>query len=308
MLDTFLINQGIIRSHRLRLLCLPDYLFFRTHVHKLYREYSGIPRYSIITRRITDQLPFEELDKERCSLELLYVIDGATALKNLPFFFQLAKPLDMSVVGTRLDFTELPKLRYVTLNETDFNTYQPLIIASNQVEQLITNDKKGSNAKSVFLSDYFDLFLQANTVITENSIAIGSVRELNKFFPTNFDILRINLGDLVEYAQRFDHLSDLENLGFRKKRILIEVEKIIDCFNIPTVLISLYKLAKFVNYPKNSSNLSEKGINEILENLKFTETKLLHNERRRVWKEVNINEISNFFDSQGYLVLFNRNP
>jgi len=306
LLDTFLINQGITRSHRLRLLCLPDYLFFRTHVHKLYREYSGIPRYSIITRKITDQLSFEQNNGEKCSLELLYVVDGATALKNLPFFFQLAEALDMSVVGTKLDFTELPKLRYFTLNETSFKHFQPIIIASNKVEHLTKHDNKGSKTKSVSLSLYFDLFIQSNTVITDDSIAIGSVRELNDFFPTNFDILRINLGDLVEYHQQFDQFSDFKNPEYRKRKILTEVEKIIDCFNIPTVLISLYKLAKFFNYPKNSSSSPKSNIDEICEYLKFTETILIHNEKRRVWGEVNINDINSFYDSQGYLVLYNR--
>ena len=131
MLETFLIDQGIMQPKRIRLLCIPDYLFFRTHAHRLYREFIGIPRYSIITRKVTDKL--EKHPDPACSLETLYIVDGSSALTNAPFYFPLAKYLDLSIVGTNLDITELPKLRYTTPSDRNFQRYEPITIVSSEV-------------------------------------------------------------------------------------------------------------------------------------------------------------------------------
>ena len=123
MLETFLIDQGIMQPKRVRLLCVPDYLFFRTHAQRLYREFLGIPRYSIITRKVTDEL--EQHTKHACSLKTLYIVDGSSALTNAPFYFPLAKLLDLSIVGTNLDIIEIPKLRYTSPSNKNFQKYEP---------------------------------------------------------------------------------------------------------------------------------------------------------------------------------------
>jgi hypothetical protein len=193
----------------------------------LYREFNGIPRYSIITRKITEELGDRQ---QNSTLELLYIVDGSTALKNTPFFFQLANRLDMSVVGTKLDFIELPKLRYGILEYDDFKMYQPYIMASNEVEKRSLQEERGLETKTLTLPLSYNLFFQENyESISENSIAIGSVREIEDFFPQMFNILRINLGDLVEYQQIFyKYLEYTEKPSeAKRKRILTEVEKLV---------------------------------------------------------------------------------
>lgn len=303
-MDSYLSNQGILSTPRVKLLCIPDYLFFRTHSHKLYREFSGIPRYSTITRKITEELGVRQ---QNSTLELLYIVDGSTALKNIPFFFQLANRLDMSVVGTKLDFIELPKLRYGILEYDDFKMYQPYIMASNEVEKRSLHEERGLETKTLTLPLSYNLFFQENYVsISENSIAIGSVREIEDFFPQMFDMLRINLGDLVEYQQIFyKYLEYTEKPREAKRnRILTEVEKLIDSFNIPIVLVSLYKLAKFFAVSSNSTDSLLTQVEEIGNHWNFSNWMLIHNEKRRVWVEEPLRNLRNFFDAHGYIVYF----
>jgi hypothetical protein len=304
LLDSYLINQGILQTPRVKLLCIPDYLFFRTHSHKLYREYCGIPRYSIITRKITEELNSKQ---QNSTLELLYIVDGATALKNTHFFFQLAKRLDMSVVGTKLDFIEIPKLRYNFLQYEDFEKYHPYILSSNEAHSWSQHEERGLETKTLTLPQSYNLHFQANyEFFSENSIAIGAVREIEDFFPQKFDILRINLGDLMEYQQTFfKYIEYTEDpIISKKRRILIEVEKLIDSFNIPIVLVSLYKLSKFFAISSNSVNSLMKQVEEIGNHWNFSNSMLIHNEKRRVWLQEPISKLNEFFDTHGYILYF----
>ncbi|MFX0124790.1 MAG: hypothetical protein ACFFAE_14260 [Candidatus Hodarchaeota archaeon] len=302
MLETFLIDQGIMQSRRVRLLCIPDYLFFRTHAHRLYREFIGIPRYSIITRKVTDEL--DHHSQQICSLETLYIVDGSSALTNAPFYFPLAKYLDLSIVGTNLDISELPKLRYMTTSNKNFQRYEPITIVSSEVIFHAPLFESGLESNAVTLPPSFDLFLQPITV-TKNTIAVGSVREIEEFFPINFDIMRINLGDFIEYNQLFSKPIGLsENTkSTRKQAVLDGLSVIIRSFNIPIVLISLYKISKFF---ATSSKSIRHQIQEISNYWGFSESLLVNNEKRRVWKEEQPEILDQFYDALGYIVLFNR--
>ncbi|MFW9902905.1 MAG: hypothetical protein ACFFFH_01115 [Candidatus Thorarchaeota archaeon] len=302
MLESFLIDQGIMRSSRVRLLCVPDYLFFRTHAHRLYREFLGIPRYSIITRKVTDEL--EQLSKHPCSLKTLYIVDGSSALTNAPFYFPLAKFLDLSIVGTNLDIVELPKLRYTTPSNSNFQRYEPITVVSSEVIFHAPLFESGLESNSITLPISFDLFLQPITV-TKNTIAVGSARDITEFFPINFDIMRINLGDFIEYNQLFSNPTGLSDntKATRKQAVLDGLSGIIESFNIPIVLISLYKIAKFFTSSSDSLNYQ---IQEICNHWNFSESILINNEKRRVWKKEPLEKLGFLYDALGYLVLFNR--
>ncbi len=291
-----------MQSRRVRLLCIPDYLFFRTHAHRLYREFIGIPRYSIITRKVTDEL--EKHSDQTCSLETLYIVDGSSALTNAPFYFPLAKHLDLSIVGTNLDITELPKLRYTTPSNKNFQQYEPITVVSSEVIFHAPLYESGLESNAITLPQSFDLFLQPITV-TKNTIAVGSVREIDEFFPINFDIMRINLGDFIEYNQLFSKPIGLSGNAktMRKQAVLEGLGLIISSFNIPIVLISLYKIAKFF---ATSSDSIRHQIQDICNRWNFSESLLINNEKRRVWKKEKQETLEIFYDALGYIVLFNR--
>jgi hypothetical protein len=309
LLDSFLIDQGILSPQRVNLLCIPDYLFFRNHPHRLYREFKGIPRYSIIARKVTDQLDYDSLTKRGlCTLKTIYIVDGSTALTNAPFYFPLAKKLDLSIIGTKLDFIELPKLRYMTTSNENYQKYEPTALVSNEVRYHASIDESGFDANSITLPPSFNLFPQPIIPITQNTIAVGSVREMNDFFPSSFDIMRINLGDFLEYTQLFH--QELPTGGnakkILKKRILEEIYNIISSFNISVILISLFKLAKFFALSDSISTSILNQVQEIGHFWKFSESLIINNERRRVWEEESINEVSRLFDAHGYVILFNQ--
>lgn len=287
---------------RVRLLCVPDYLFFRTHAHRLYREFIGIPRYSIITRKVTDELT--QHSKHTCSLETLYIVDGSSALTNAPFYFPLAKHLDLSIVGTNLDIIELPKLRYTTPSNQNFQQYEPITLVSSEVIFHAPLFESGLESNSVTLPKSFDLFLQPITV-TKNTIAVGSVREITEFFPINFDIMRINLGDFIEYNQLFSKPTGFSDntKSTRKQAVLDGLSVIIQSFNIPIVLISFYKIAKFFATSPDSIRYQ---IQDICNHWNFSESILINNEKRRVWKKEPLEKLDIFYDALGYIVLFNR--
>lgn len=289
-----------MKPRRVRLLCVPDYLFFRTHAHRLYREFLGIPRYSIITRKVTDEL--EQHQKHACSLETLYIVDGSSALTNAPFYFPLAKLLDLSIVGTNLDIVEIPKLRYTSPLNKNFQQYEPTTIVSSEVTFHAPLFESGMESNSVTLPPSYDLFLQPIT-ISKNTIAVGSVREIDEFFPINFDIMRINLGDFIEYNQLFSKPAELSDTKSTRKQAVLEgLGIIIRSFNIPIVLISLYKIAKFF---ATSSDSVHHQIQDICNHWNFSESVLINNEKRRVWKKEPLEKLDLFYDTLGYIVLFN---
>ncbi|MHA2074883.1 MAG: hypothetical protein ACW97X_09715 [Candidatus Hodarchaeales archaeon] len=302
MLNTTLVEQGIIKPQRLRLLCIPDYLFFRTHSQRLYREFSGIPRYSIISRKVTDQYDdFGGSEDNICSLETLYIVDGSTALLNAPFYFPLAEQLDMNVIGTKLDIAEIPKLRFTSIENKNFRKYVPTAIASDEVHYHAAVDGTAQDSKSISLPKSFKLFTQPIIPITKNTITVGSVRRIDEFTPTKFDLLRINIGDFVEYNQLFFSKIDKSS---RINAILDQVNTIITCFDIKLVLISLYKIAKYFSiYPKGS-NL-KKSIEEMAHQWGFKEATLIMNEKRRKWKKVPLDIFKTLFDGNGYIAMFN---
>lgn len=307
MLETFLIDQGILRPQRVRLLCTPDYLFFRTHSHRLYREFKGIPRYSIITRKVTDQLDLESHSSQACSLETLFIVDGSTALKNAPFYFPLAKLLDLSIIGMNLDIIELPKLRYMTKLDQKVQKYDPIALVSSEVHFHAPLHETGLESKAITLpTSSFDLYPQPIIPITKNTIAVGSVRDINEFFPIKFDILRINLGDFVEYTQRFSPPSKPSGSAKKifKGRILDEIGKIVKCFRIPIVLVSFYKISKFMALDSESS--ASHHVQDICDHWGFSESMLINNEKRRVWEHEPTKNLDQFFDARGYIAVFNR--
>ncbi len=304
MLEIFLKDHGILRAaKRVRLLCVPDYLFFRTHFHKLYREYKGIPRYSIITRKITDELDFEARG-QTCSLETLYIVDGSSALTNAPFYFPLAKHLDLSIIGTNLDITELPKLRFMSIKGHIVQKYEPITLVSGEVHYHAPLNESGMESNSVTLPPSFTLFPQPIT-FTKNTIAVGSVRDMSEFFPSKFDLLRINLGDFVEYNQRFSRSSETaaDTKINRKQTIIDGLYKIISCFDIQIVLISFYKIAKF--FAISPESIVDQ-VQSICDNWSFSESILINNEKRRVWEEESMENLEQLYDKNGYIALFNR--
>jgi hypothetical protein len=273
-------------------------LFFRTHAHRLYREFKGIPRYSIITRKVTDQLDPKSHYKTACTLENLFIVDGSTAFTNAPFYFPLAKQLDLSIVGTNLDITELPKLRYTTIKNSNFHEYEPITIVSSEVHYHAPLEESGFETNAVTLPPSCNLFPQPIT-ITKNTIAVGSVKDMNDFFPTRFDILRINLGDFIEYNQRF---SQTPRKVSRKQAILEGIDRLINSFNIPIILISLFKIAKFLG---SSTDSIIHQVQDICDQWNFSEAILINNEKRRVWEKEPMGDLEHLFDARGYIAIFN---
>ncbi len=304
MLESLLIDLGIVsRYDRHKLLVMPDYLLFRTHIHKLYREFLGFPRYSVIARKFTDEFR-SNIEVPSCSLDTLFICDGATAQNNSQFFIPPAKRLNLSVVGTSLDFIELPKLRYQPEPNTSFQPFEPYSLNVDNI--LIPKVKNGHdvNPKTKILPEFCHYSLRKGTDYQQDkTVAIGAVKNLSDFFPTNFNFLRINIGDFIEYRQRFvqneEKISDITV----KSLILQEVEKVITAFNIEVLFISFYKIGRYFNLAKNQSVLET--INELLQKWNYTESMLVNNTTRSVWEEELLHSLPHFYDGHGYLILFN---
>ncbi|MCK4848454.1 MAG: hypothetical protein KAT16_05490, partial [Candidatus Heimdallarchaeota archaeon] len=299
-----LIDLGIVsRYDRHKLLVMPDYLLFRTHIHKLYREYLGFPRYSVIARKFTDEFQSNS-EKSGCSLETIFICDGSTAQNNSQFFIPPAKDLELSVVGTSLDFTELPKLRFQPQPNIDFQPFKPYSLDVDGVMKPKLGNGHDVDSNTKILPEFWQCSLREGTDHQqEETIAIGAVKDLSEFFPTNFNFLRINIGDFVEYKQTFTLNEDKNVDKPLKTLILQEVEKIVTAFNIEVVFISFYKIGKYFGLNKNHSVLET--INELQHSWNYSESMLVNNITRSVWEEEILHSISHFYDGHGYLILFN---
>ncbi len=308
MLETLLIDQGIFSSSEKRkLLCMPDYTFFRTHKHKLYREFLGFPRYSVISRKYTEEFHVEK--EFLCSLDTIFICDGATALNSAQFFFPVAKKLNLSVIGTNLDFTELPKLRFMsqTIKE-DFEPFQQYSLLTDKNSHPTSIQGPDIDACTSFLPATSELSLElGNDFPSERKIASGVVKDPNDFFPKNFNISRLNIGDFIEYRQIFTpEWPDMDaNLNEIKDLILHEVEKVLTTFSVEILFISLYKLARFYNLSDKSNRAVVELTNEMKHSWNYSESILVHNPTRRVWEEEPIHALPHFFNVPGYLILFN---
>ena len=303
MLESLLIDQGIVsRYDRHKLLAMPDYLLFRTHTHKLYREFLGFPRYSVIARKFTDEFQSNR-EKFGCSLETLFICDGATAQNNSQFFIPPAKSLEMSVVGTSLDFSELLKLRFQPQPNIDFQPFEPYSINVEGVMKTKLNNSHEVESNTKILPEFWQYSLKEGTDNQQSeTVAIGAVRNLSDFFPTNFNFLRINIGDFIEYKQKFTLAEDKADKPL-KDLILQEVEKITTGFNIEVVFVSFYKIGKFFNICKNQSVLET--IKELQRSWNYSESMLVNNVARNVWEEELLHSLQHFYDGHGYLILFN---
>ncbi|MFW9854837.1 MAG: hypothetical protein ACFFFG_07235 [Candidatus Thorarchaeota archaeon] len=305
VLDTLLESAGIVsEGQRIKLLCAPDYIFFRTHSHMLYREFRGIPKYSIITRKITEKSYNWKTTPKECSLKSLYIIDGSTGLKTAPFFFQLASHLRISIVGSNINFFVLPRLRFESASNPKlvFKPYHPYYLISSHLHRHKPVDDRGLETKAVILPPSSQLFLEEeNSVPPKNAIAIGATGDVSDFFPTSFDILRVNLGDLIEYDQHLDLGANL------REQILNKLELLISAFNIPCVLVSVYKIAKFLNSLGGKSSVASQmaRVQEICNSWRFSEVLLVNNEKRRIWDLISLHTLPEVYDKYAYLVFFN---
>ncbi|MHA2093587.1 MAG: hypothetical protein ACW98F_02980 [Candidatus Hodarchaeales archaeon] len=286
---------------------MPDYSFFRTHTHKLYREFLGFPRYSVISRKFTDE--FSKKNDSSCSLDTLFICDGATAQNTAQFFFPVAKKLGLSVIGTNLDFTELPKLRFRNhLEEEPFESFKQYSLLTDKNSHPTTNKGHDIDACTSFIPFPSNLSLKrGNDYPPDLKIASGVVKDLNDFYPKKFNISRLNIGDFIEYRQIFTpNWPDIdENPEEIKSVILQEVEKVLAAFDVDILFLSLYKLARFY---KLGAKLN-KPIVELTYEMKlswnYSESLLVHNPTRRIWEEEPIHALPQFFNSPGYLILFN---
>ncbi|MHA2108434.1 MAG: hypothetical protein ACXABU_13760 [Candidatus Hodarchaeales archaeon] len=308
MLETLLIDQGIFTpSEKRKLLCMPDYSFFRTHKHKLYREFLGFPRYSVISRKFTDD--FKKENYPRCSLDLLYICDGATALNSAQFFFPIAEKLNLSIIGTNLDFTELPKLRFrEQLKEKDFEPFTRYSLLTDKNSHPTSSQGHDIDASTSFLPNSSKISLKrGNNFPADLKIATGVVKDQNDFFPKKFNISRLNIGDFIEYRQIFTpNWPDMEaNPEEIKNIILQEVEKVLATFNIEVLFISLYKLARFYKFSESLNKPIVELTNEMKHSWNYSESLLIHNPTRRIWEEEPIHSLPHFFNSPGYLIFFN---
>jgi len=306
LLDSLLYDQGILIKRNIRLLCFPDYLFFRTHCQKLYREFEGFPRYSIIARKYTDVQSDDNKYESLCCLRKLYIIDGSSALINAPFFFPISKKKNLSIVGTNLNFVDLPRFRDFTKPIYDFIPFTPYTvnISPYNKPEIKEEGQFESNAVSLPLNFYIS-YIKGNNYFS-NTIAIGSVGSALDFFPNGFELLRVNLGDLLEYKQTY--FDESKQLFLTKQEItLFELKRLINIFKIPVILISLYKLAKFLNVKGvNRSSSPEGYLRYIMHTWNFSETLIMFNKEGRKWDQIHISKLNNYYDANGYVVFFNR--
>jgi len=304
LLESLLIDQGIVsRYDRHKLLIMPDYLLFRTHTHKLYREFLGFPRYSVIARKFTNEFQLNR-DDFGCSLETLFICDGATAQNNSKFFIPPAKDLDMSVVGTSLDFSELPKLRFQPQPSIDFQSFKPYSLNVKGVVKSKLKNGHDVDSNTKVLPEFWQCSLkEGSNHQQDETVAIGAVKNLSDFFPTNFNFLRINIGDFIEYKQRFALNGNNNDEKPLMDLILQEVEKIVTAFNIEVILVSFYKIGRFFKLNKHQSVLNT--LETLQHSWNYSESMLVNNTTRSVWEEELLHSLPHFYDGQGYLILFN---
>lgn len=285
---------------------MPDYLFFRTHIHKLYREFLGFPRYSVIARKFTDEMDSKQNGRD-LSLKSLFICDGATAQNTAQFFFPLAEKFNISVVGTNLDFVELPKLRFPSVSIKDFTAFHHYSLVTEGVVTKKTSQNHDIDSCTSFLPAENNMRLEkGNSIDLNHKIAVGTVKKHSDFFPIEFDIMRINLGDFIEYRQKFTpNWPDMDSKPSELKKLIIqEISKVIQSFNVKYVFISLYKVARYFQLLDNFKSAIHESITDLSHSLGFSESILLNNPIRRVWKEENKLDLPKLFDAHGYLLLF----
>ncbi|WP_455140889.1 hypothetical protein [Candidatus Hodarchaeum mangrovi] len=306
LLDSLLYDQGILLQRNIRLLCFPDYLFFRTHNQKLYREFEGFPRYSIIARKYTEDQSNDTKYKSPCYLRKLYIIDGSSALINAPFFFPISKKINLSIVGTNLNFVDVVRFRESFKPIYDFIPFHPYTVNIFPYSKPETKEESSFDSNAVSLPlNFYIRYIKGNNYFL-NTIAIGCVRSASDFFPNGFELLRVNLGDLLEYKQSYFDESK-KNFLTKHEITLIELKRLINIFKIPVILVSLYKLAKFVNVKGVNRSLSPEGyLRYIMHTWNFSEALILFNEKGRKWDQIHISKLNNYYDEHGYVVFFNR--
>ena len=310
MLESLLIDQGILNTHgKYGLLCMPDYLFFRTHIHKLYREFHGFPRYSVIARKFTDEMDSKQTENN-LSLKSLFICDGATAHNTAQFFFPLAEKFNISIVGTNLDFVELPKLRFHPYSIIDFTPFSQYSLVTDGLVTKNTSQSHDVDSCTNFLPIDSNMRLEkGNSIDLNHKIAVGAVKDHSDFFPLDFDIMRLNLGDFIEYRQKFTpNWPDMDSKPLELKRLLIEeISKVIQSFNVKFVFISLYKIARYFQLIDNFTSAIHESITDLSHSFGFSESILLNNPTRRVWREEKSIDLPKLFDAYGYLLLFHPN-
>jgi hypothetical protein len=138
-------------------------------------------------------------------------------------------------------------------------------------------------------------------------VAIGRAREANDYFPRFFDILRLNIGDFIEYRQIFSlNWPDMDMDPVKLKGFIFqEINKVLSTFKITLLLISLYKFKKFFELSEKSATSVTEVIKEMCKAWSYSESIIVNNTTRKVWEEETPQNLTKLYNSNAYLVLFN---
>ena len=134
----------------------------------------------------------------------------------------------------------------------------------------------------------------------------GRIKAISDFYPLNFDILRLNIADFIEYSQFIDQnqlwISTCENHDEYREKVTATLKRCINKLNPRIVLITFYKLIKFLIEGSGQPFNEEWDLNVLAQKLGFNKCQILVQKGALSW--VLKEDCEEYSDSKGYMVLW----
>ncbi|MFX1534463.1 MAG: hypothetical protein ACFFDI_09610 [Promethearchaeota archaeon] len=306
-----LINWQVLpEKPQVKLLICPDYLFFRQAPHSIHTEFRDFPRLTKSRLSSTSR----HSTKLRCSLSHLFICDGNSALRTIDKVLPWINQLPISAVGCRIDFLNLPLLKpAISLHsEIDFegNNYYDCELLSDIPFPITPVERNKLTSSSAILSSDENIRLKAVPRSLKNPIeqilSRGRIKAISDLYPLNFDILRLNIADFIEYSQFIDQnqlwISTCENRDEYREKITATIKRCINKLNPRIVLITFYKLVKFLIEGSGQPFNEEWDLNLLTQKLGFKNCQILVRKGLLSW--VFKEDFEEYSDSKGYVVLW----
>lgn len=310
ILEALINGQILPEKPQVKLLICPDYLFFRQAPHILHTEFKDFPRLTKSRLSTTSS----HSTKLNCSLSHLFICDGNSALRTIDKVLPWINQLSISAVGCRIDFFDLPSLKPAILPHSEINfegqNYSNCELLSNIPFPMAPVEGDKLTSSSAILSSEENIRLKAVPQSLKNPIeqilSRGRIKTIFDLYPLNFDILRLNIADFIEYSQFIDQnqlwISTYEDHDKYREKVTATIKRCINKLNPRIVLIPFYKLIKFLIEGSGQPFNEEWDLNLLTKKLGFEKCHILAQKGTLSW--VLKEECEKYSDSKGYIVLW----